>query len=92
MPEITGQAIGGPYCGESITVLADNSLPKQEYIEDSQVCCRPMVLHVLADAAVTAGAAKRSPDCLDILLIAITSQTKRKGSTKGPIFRVVALT
>lgn len=60
MPEVTEQDIGCPYCGEPISVLIDNSLPEQEYVEDCQVCCRPMVLHVSVDvdgdAAVTASA------------------------------------
>lgn len=34
--------IACPYCGETITVLIDNSVPYQEYIEDCQVCCRPI--------------------------------------------------
>ncbi len=51
-----------------------------------QACCQPMVLHVLADATVTASAAKRSPDCSDILLIAITSPTKRKAQQRGRPF------
>ena len=31
-----------PYCGETITVLLDASVPQQNYIEDCQVCCRPI--------------------------------------------------
>lgn len=34
--------IACPYCGEVITVLIDGSVPRQEYIEDCQVCCRPI--------------------------------------------------
>ena len=49
MPEINEYDVDCPYCGEPITVLVDNSLPEQEYVEDCQVCCRPMVLHVLVD-------------------------------------------
>jgi hypothetical protein len=60
MPELTEQAISCPYCGEVITILVDDSLPAQEYIEDCQVCCRPIVLHVSVDpegdAVVTANA------------------------------------
>jgi hypothetical protein len=37
-----------PYCGEVISVLLDGSVDEQEYIEDCQVCCRPIVLHVRA--------------------------------------------
>jgi hypothetical protein len=43
LQEIT---IGCPYCGEAITILADASAGKQNYIEDCQVCCRPMDIHV----------------------------------------------
>ncbi len=50
MPEITEKPIDCPYCGEPISVLVDNSLPEQQYVEDCQVCCRPMVLHVMVDA------------------------------------------
>lgn len=35
-----------PYCGELIDVLIDGSLESQEYIEDCQVCCRPIVFRV----------------------------------------------
>lgn len=49
MPALTEQAISCPYCGETITILVDDSLPEQEYVEDCQVCCRPIVLHVTVD-------------------------------------------
>jgi hypothetical protein len=35
-----------PYCGERIGVLLDTSIPHQAYIEDCQVCCRPIMLEV----------------------------------------------
>lgn len=38
--------IGCPYCGESITILVDGSVGDQQYIEDCQVCCRPMDIRV----------------------------------------------
>lgn len=41
--------IGCPYCGETILVLIDDSLPEQTYVEDCQVCCRPIVLGVNVD-------------------------------------------
>ena len=49
MPELTEQAISCPYCGETITILVDDSLPEQEYVEDCQVCCRPIVLRLSID-------------------------------------------
>ena len=33
-----------PYCGETITLLIDGSAPEQTYIEDCEVCCRPIVV------------------------------------------------
>ena len=50
MPEISEKNISCPYCGEQISVLVDNSLPEQRYVEDCQVCCRPIVLDVSVDA------------------------------------------
>ena len=49
MNELSEQSIGCPYCGETITVLIDGSLPQQEYVEDCQVCCRPIVFSVNVD-------------------------------------------
>ena len=49
MPQLTEQAIGCPYCGESITVLIDDSVAEQQYIEDCEVCCRPIDFHVSTD-------------------------------------------
>ena len=37
-----------PYCGEPIELLLDGSVAEQEYIEDCQVCCRPMVVQCCA--------------------------------------------
>ena len=34
-----------PYCGEWITVFVDDSAGDQQYIEDCQVCCRPITLN-----------------------------------------------
>ena len=31
-----------PYCWEQITLLVDGSIEMQEYIEDCEVCCRPI--------------------------------------------------
>jgi len=35
-----------PYCWESVVILIDCSVESQEYIEDCQVCCRPIVVDV----------------------------------------------
>lgn len=39
-----------PYCGEPITLLIDCSIAEQRYIEDCEVCCRPMNVSVAITA------------------------------------------
>lgn len=36
-----------PYCWESIEILVDCSVDEQEYVEDCQVCCRPIIMSVM---------------------------------------------
>ena len=31
-----------PYCWETISMLLDNSISSQQYIEDCEVCCNPI--------------------------------------------------
>jgi hypothetical protein len=47
MNELEEQEIQCPYCGEVITVLVDCSVASQEYIEDCQVCCRPIYFTII---------------------------------------------
>jgi hypothetical protein len=35
-----------PYCGESIDLFVDDSVDHQQYVEDCQVCCRPIHVSV----------------------------------------------
>jgi len=42
-------AVQCPYCGESIEILVDDSAGQQRYIEDCQVCCRPISITVAVD-------------------------------------------
>tara|TARA_B100001063_G_C16344512_1_gene348380 strand:+ start:229 stop:426 length:198 start_codon:yes stop_codon:yes gene_type:complete len=46
MHELIEEAIHCPYCGEQITVLIETLDESQEYIEDCQVCCRPIIFDV----------------------------------------------
>jgi hypothetical protein len=39
--------IACPYCGENFTVFIDDSVDDQSYIEDCQVCCRPINFRVI---------------------------------------------
>jgi hypothetical protein len=60
MPGLTEKTITCPYCGESINVLVDDSVPVQSYVEDCQVCCRPMVISVSVDPDGDVGVDARS--------------------------------
>ncbi len=44
------QSVRCPYCGEWLEIFIDRSVRQQEYIEDCQVCCRPITLTVTPDA------------------------------------------
>ena len=46
MNALEEQTIACPYCGEAIDILLDCSVPHQRYVEDCQVCCRPIDLDV----------------------------------------------
>ena len=43
------QDIVCPYCGEVITLALDASAGPQRYIEDCQVCCRPIAVALDVD-------------------------------------------
>ena len=43
MESLDETTIHCPYCGEPNNVLLDPSEAGQSYIEDCQVCCRPIV-------------------------------------------------
>ena len=47
MDALIERSIQCPYCGEMIDVLIDHSVPQQAYIEDCQVCCRPINFSVV---------------------------------------------
>ena len=49
MRSLSEEPIHCPYCGEPISVVVDHSIGEQEYIEDCQVCCRPLVLSISID-------------------------------------------
>lgn len=38
-----------PYCGEPLEILIDDSEGAHRYIEDCQVCCRPIEVGVEVD-------------------------------------------
>ena len=51
-----------PYCGEPLEVAVDTSVSAQEYVEDCQVCCRPMTLTVTSDGETVEVSARTEDD------------------------------
>jgi hypothetical protein len=49
MQQLNEKNIDCPYCGESIDVLIDSEEVEHNYIEDCQVCCKPIVFVVTSD-------------------------------------------
>lgn len=49
MDLLKSATISCPYCGESMAVDVDCSVPQQSYIEDCQICCRPISILVSVD-------------------------------------------
>lgn len=38
-----------PYCWEQLEIFVDPSVRDQEYVEDCQVCCQPILIHAVFD-------------------------------------------
>lgn len=38
-----------PYCGESNQIMVDCSVSSQEYIEECQICCKPINIYINVD-------------------------------------------
>ena len=51
-----------PYCGEMIDIVVDCSVAEQDYIEDCQVCCRPINLTVSVNSDGDSDVWARSDD------------------------------
>ena len=49
MDQVYFEQVQCPYCGESIEFAIDTSGGEQAYIEDCQVCCRPIDVRVIRD-------------------------------------------
>jgi hypothetical protein len=64
MKSIEPTKIDCPYCGEIIELLIDCSIEFQEYIEDCEVCCRPLnlTMQVSEDDDITV-ACRSENDC-----------------------------
>ncbi|MFT4572544.1 MAG: hypothetical protein ACI8TX_003510 [Hyphomicrobiaceae bacterium] len=46
MSSIDTETARCPHCGEPIELVIDTSVPLQTYVEDCEVCCRPIVVRV----------------------------------------------
>ena len=42
--------ISCPNCGQTIEILVDPSISFQEYVQDCEVCCRPITLTITVDS------------------------------------------
>jgi hypothetical protein len=51
MMDLLNRHVSCPYCGEPIELLVDESERGQQYIEDCEVCCRPILISVSADSS-----------------------------------------
>ena len=49
MNTLEERSIDCPYCGEEIEILIDFSFGEESYIEDCQVCCRPIDIYLGED-------------------------------------------
>lgn len=49
--QIQSSEIQCPYCWEVIEVMIDDCGEDQQYVEDCQVCCRPINFHISLDEA-----------------------------------------
>lgn len=50
MESLVEQVVSCPYCGEAIEVLIDHQEAGHQYIEDCQVCCKPIIFNVAVDS------------------------------------------
>ncbi len=50
MMRLEERSIDCPYCGELISISIDPSTGNDAYVEDCQVCCRPIVFHLSTDS------------------------------------------
>ncbi len=49
MEPLAHHSITCPYCGEPLEILVNEEEAGQQYIEDCQVCCRPMTVSITID-------------------------------------------
>ncbi len=47
--QVQGISVQCPYCWERFELLVDLSIESQDYIEDCEVCCRPIDFSIEVD-------------------------------------------
>ena len=62
MKSLSEAKVTCPYCGEPLEVLLDPEDMQQEYIEDCQVCCRPIIFSTMEDDTGLLSVSVRSED------------------------------
>lgn len=50
MNTVEPASIQCPYCWEQIEIMVDCSVEQQQYTEDCEVCCRPIVMDISVDS------------------------------------------
>lgn len=48
---LTSYFMACPYCMEQIEVVVDSTAGSQEYTEDCEVCCNPIIFKIVMDGA-----------------------------------------
>ena len=43
------QTVACPYCGEEVAMVINSTIASQDFVEDCQVCCRPIQFQVSVD-------------------------------------------
>jgi hypothetical protein len=46
MDSLESAHINCPYCGEPLQIIIETSVGRQDYIEDCQVCCKPIQFRI----------------------------------------------
>ena len=58
--QLLGVRVQCPYCWERFELLVDASVEQQEYVEDCEICCRPIDFSIDIDADGRARVGARS--------------------------------
>ena len=62
MDPLESARIDCPYCGEPLEITVEASVGRQDYIEDCQVCCKPIQVRIRVSADGTASIDVRRED------------------------------